>query len=80
MDFFIGDIVLFPYTFVPMDWMLCDGSILPIQQNTALFSLIGNTYGGDGSTTFALPNLIGTEPVPGLRWCICTGGIFPVRD
>ncbi len=79
MDYFLGDIVLYPYTFAPLDWMYCNGQILQIQQNTALFSLIGNTYGGDGKTTFALPNLQGSEPVPGTHFCICVSGIYPVR-
>ena len=80
MDYFLGDIVLFPYTYAPLDWMYCNGQILQIQQNTALFSLIGNQYGGDGSTTFALPNLQGAEPIPGLHFCICVSGIYPTRD
>ncbi|WP_250459554.1 phage tail protein [Microbulbifer litoralis] len=59
MEPFIGEIRLLPYTLVPRGWALCDGQLLPISQNTALFSLIGTTYGGNGTTTFALPNLKG---------------------
>lgn len=54
---FIGEIRPFPYGFAPRTWAFCDGQILPINQNQALFSLLGTTYGGNGQTTFALPNL-----------------------
>ncbi len=79
-DCFLGDIRLFPYTFAPSDWMDCCGQVLEIQLNTALFSLIGNRYGGDGHRTFALPNLRGTEPIPNLHYCICLNGVFPTRE
>jgi microcystin-dependent protein len=60
---FLGEIRLFPYTFAPVGWALCDGQILSISQNTALFSLIGTIYGGDGQSTFALPDLRGRVAV-----------------
>jgi microcystin-dependent protein len=60
---FLGEIRLFPYTFAPVGWALCDGQILSISQNTALFSLIGTIYGGDGQRTFALPDLRGRVAV-----------------
>ena len=63
MEPFIGQIQLFPYNFAPRGWAFCDGQLLPISQNTALFSLIGTFYGGDGRTTFALPDLRGRVPV-----------------
>lgn len=56
---FIGQIMIVPYNFAPRDWHDCDGALLPIAENDALFSLIGTTYGGDGQTTFALPNISG---------------------
>ena len=56
---FIAEIRIFPYTFAPRGWANCNGQLLPISQNTALFALIGTTYGGDGRTTFGLPNLKG---------------------
>ena len=56
-DPFIGEIAWVPYNFAPRGWAFCDGQLLPISQNTALFSLLGTTYGGDGRTTFALPNV-----------------------
>lgn len=62
-DPFIAEIRIFPFNFAPKGWAFCDGQILPISQNTALFSLLGTTYGGDGESTFALPNLQGRTPV-----------------
>jgi microcystin-dependent protein len=58
-DPFIGEIRLFPFNFAPQGWAFCNGQILPISQNTALFSLLGTTYGGDGVSNFALPDLRG---------------------
>lgn len=56
-DPFIGEIRIFPYTFAPSGWASCDGQLLPIKQYSALYAVIGITYGGDGKTNFALPNL-----------------------
>jgi microcystin-dependent protein len=80
MDEFIGKIDLYPYSFTPMGMALCNGQILQVAQNNALYSLIGNTYGGTYGQTFAVPNMLGLEPVPGLNYYIITEGIFPVRD
>lgn len=63
MDEFIGIIKLFAGNFAPRGWAFCQGQLLPISQNTALFSLLGTTYGGNGQTTFALPDLRGRVPV-----------------
>lgn len=60
---FIAEIRIFAGNFAPRGWAFCDGQLLPISQNTALFSLIGTTYGGDGRTTTALPNLQGRAPM-----------------
>jgi microcystin-dependent protein len=60
---FVGQIALFPYTFAPRGWAFCAGQLLPISQNTALFSLLGTFYGGDGKSTFALPDLQGRVPI-----------------
>jgi microcystin-dependent protein len=79
MDPILGSIQLFAFNFVPKGWALCDGSLLPISQNQAVFALVGTTYGGDGMSTFALPNLKGKEPVAGAIWCICVQGVFPQR-
>lgn len=56
---YIGELRAYPYNFAPRNWATCQGQILPISQNTALFSILGTTYGGNGQTTFALPNLSG---------------------
>jgi len=63
MDPFIGEIRIFAGNFAPRGWMTCSGQLLSIAQNTALFSLLGTTYGGNGQTTFALPDLRGRLPV-----------------
>jgi microcystin-dependent protein len=60
---FVAEIRIFPFNFAPTGWAFCNGQILPISQNTALFSLLGTTYGGDGKSTFALPNLLGSLPI-----------------
>jgi len=59
MDPFVAEIRIFPFNFAPKGWAFCDGQILPLSQNTALFSLLGTTYGGDGKSNFALPNMQG---------------------
>lgn len=58
-DPFVAEIRALPFTFAPRGWASCDGQLMPISQNTALFALLGTNYGGDGRVTFALPNLIG---------------------
>ena len=63
MDPFVAEIRIFPFNFAPKGWAFCDGQLLPISQNTALFSLLGTTYGGDGKSNFALPDLQGSVPV-----------------
>jgi microcystin-dependent protein len=60
---FLAEIRIFPFNFAPKGWAFCDGQILPLSQNTALFSLLGTTYGGDGKSNFALPNLQGCAPM-----------------
>lgn len=62
-DAFVAEICIFPFGFAPPGWASCDGQLLPISQNTALFSLLGVTYGGDGKSTFGLPNLNGRAPL-----------------
>ncbi|MEO6541586.1 MAG: tail fiber protein [Ferruginibacter sp.] len=74
MDPFVAEIRMFPFNFAPRGWAFCNGQILPLSQNTALFSLLGTTYGGNGQSTFALPDLQdsaamhtgGNQPGPGL--------------
>lgn len=79
MDYLIGQIQLFPYTFIPEGWFQCNGMILQITQYSALYSLIGNKFGGDGVSTFATPNMQGAEPIPGMVYAICWSGIYPSR-
>ncbi len=62
-DPFVAEIRIFPFNFAPKGWAFCDGQLLPLSQNTALFSLLGTTYGGDGKSTFALPDLQGNAPM-----------------
>ena len=62
-DPFVAEIRIFPFNFAPTGWAFCDGQLMPISQNTALFSLLGTTYGGDGKSTFALPDLAGNVPM-----------------
>lgn len=69
---YVGEIILVGFNFAPVGWALCDGSLLPISENETLFQLIGTTYGGDGESTFALPDLRGRVPIgagqgPGLQ-------------
>jgi len=59
---YLGEIQIFGFNFAPIGWAQCNGALLPIRQYTALFSLIGTTYGGNGTSTFALPNLMGCVP------------------
>jgi len=63
MDPFLAEIRIFPFNFAPVGWALCNGQILPISQYTALFSLLGTYYGGNGTSNFALPNLQGNVPM-----------------
>ena len=62
-DPFVAEIRIFPFNFAPRGWAWCDGQLLPISQNTALFSLLGTTYGGNGKSNFALPDLQGRAPM-----------------
>jgi microcystin-dependent protein len=62
-DPFVAEIRIFPFNFAPRGWAWCDGQLLPLSQNTALFSLLGTTYGGNGKSNFALPDLQGRAPM-----------------
>ena len=62
-DPFVAEIRIFPFNFAPKGWAWCDGQLLPLSQNTALFSLLGTTYGGNGKSNFALPDLQGRSPM-----------------
>jgi microcystin-dependent protein len=62
-DPFVAEIRIFPFNFAPTGWAFCNGQLMPISQNTALFSLLGTIYGGDGKSNFALPNMQGNAPM-----------------
>lgn len=62
-DPFVAEIRIFPFNFAPRGWAWCDGQLMPLSQNTALFSLLGTTYGGNGQSNFALPDLQGRAPM-----------------
>jgi microcystin-dependent protein len=62
-DPFVAEIRIFPFNFAPKGWAWCNGQLMPLSQNTALFSLPGTTYGGDGKSTFALPDMQGNAPI-----------------
>ncbi|MGH6834537.1 MAG: phage tail protein [Methylocella sp.] len=79
---FLGEIETFAFNFCPLGWAPLNGQLLSISQNTALFSLLGTTYGGDGKTTFALPTgrpVFTLTPGAPVIQCIATQGIFPAR-
>jgi len=78
-DGYIGQVFLFAGSFPPRGTVFAHGQVLSISQNTALFSLLGTRYGGNGTTTFALPDMRGLEPA-GVNYVICLGGIFPTRN
>jgi len=78
---FIGEVSIFAGDFAPRNYAFCDGQLLSVSGNQALFSLLGNRYGGDGVATFALPNLAGAErPLNGARYIIALDGLYPPRN
>ncbi|GAA1469206.1 phage tail protein [Microbacterium thalassium] len=80
MEPFIGQIQAFAFSFAPRGWVKCEGQMLDIVQNQSLFSLLGVTYGGDGRTTFGLPDLRKQSKADDLNYCIAIQGIFPSRS
>lgn len=78
-DRYLAEVILVAQNFCPKGTLAADGKLLPIARNAALFSLLGTTYGGDGRTTFALPDLSGDAP-DGMRYCVVTQGIYPSRS
>ncbi len=79
MDYMLGEIQLLPYEFIPYGFRICNGDTLPIAQNTALYSLLGVQFGGDGRTNFKLPNLQNAA-VPNMAYYICIAGLYPARS
>lgn len=80
MEYTIGCIMLFPYSFVPMDWLLCDGSTLSISQYQLLYTVIGTRYGGDGISNFKLPDLSYAKPNDYIHYFIAYNGIYPEQN
>ena len=84
MEPLLGEVRLFPYPFAPVNWLACQGQVLNIADNQALFSLLGTMFGGDGQTNYALPDLRSHSPFAGINgpvgYCICVNGIYPPRD
>ncbi len=80
MEAFIGQVQLFPYDYIPSGWLACEGQLLNISQNQALFAVVGPKFGGDGRTTFSLPDLRGKEPIPGMRYFIALSGFWPSQS
>lgn len=80
MDEFLSVVKLFalPHGYIMRGWQPCEGQILNVCQNQVLFSLLGNRFGGDGRTTFALPKL--TSPDPNMTYHICIEGLYPSRE
>jgi microcystin-dependent protein len=79
MEYYLGSIVLYAYNFEPYGWYKCDGRSLPISGNEALYSLLGNAYGSNSTSSFNLPNMLGLEPMPNMSFYICNMGVFPTR-
>ena len=82
MDPLLGDIALFSFDFAPSYWMTCEGQTLQIASYQSLFTLIGTTFGGNGTTTFCLPDLRNAIPIQGIgmHYCIAIQGIYPSRN
>ncbi len=82
MDPLLGDIALFSFDFAPSYWMTCEGQTLSISSYQSLFTLIGTTFGGNGTTTFCLPDLRNAIPIQGIgmHYCIAIQGIYPSRN
>jgi len=79
---YIGQIMIFAGNFCPIDWAPTRGQILPISENTTLFNLIGTTYGGNGTTTFALPNTLPVDAQGAVPFteCIALFGVYPSQN
>jgi microcystin-dependent protein len=79
-EHYIGQISLFAFDFAPPGWIECAGQIIPINQNQALFSLLGTTYGGSGITSFQLPDLQNASPIPNAKYYIAMTGTYPTSN
>lgn len=79
MEYYIGQIQLFGFSFAPRNWAVYEGQLLPITEFQALYALIGNQFGGDGRSTFAMPDLKGAQPLPNLKFYMAITGNYPTR-
>jgi microcystin-dependent protein len=83
MDPILGEIRLLPFPYAPVGWLPCHGQVLNIVDNEALFSLLGTMFGGDGTSTYALPDLRTHSPLGETQgpigYCMCTNGVYPSR-
>jgi microcystin-dependent protein len=79
-DYYVGTIEIFAFAFAPVGWLLCNGALLQVSQYATLYNLIKGTYGGDGITNYKLPNLLGTEPFPYMKYYIAAEGLSPVSQ
>jgi len=82
MEEYLGMVKMFAGNFAPRGWVYCDGHLMDITQNTALFTILGTTYGGDGISTFGLPKLdsVKSGKDAEIKYVICVEGIYPSRD
>jgi microcystin-dependent protein len=80
MEPLMGQIQGFAFAWAPVGWMTCQGQLLQIAENSALFSLLGTEYGGDGRTTFGLPDLTEQSKSDGVNYCIAVMGVYPSRQ
>jgi microcystin-dependent protein len=80
MEAFIGTLLRFAGNYAPEGWMLCNGQTLSVNQYQALYSILGNMYGGDGAHTFQLPNLNDHQTNAGPVWIVCVDGVYPMRS
>lgn len=74
---FVGEVRLFPYEKCPSNWIEAEGQVMAISRHAALYRLIGNRFGGDGGTTFNLPDLRDGVPTRGMRYCLALQGVYP---
>ena len=80
MECFLGQLQLFAFGFAPTGWRLCDGTLLSIATYQALYTLLGTSFGGNGTTTFGIPNLLGASLLNGMQYYIALDGIYPQRS
>lgn len=79
MDYYLGDILLLPFGYSPVGSVECAGQLMQIAQYSALYSLLGTQYGGNGTTNFGIPDLRNAVPNSNMRYCIMITGVYPQR-